>query len=106
MTSPCARVHIGTSGWSYAYWKGTFYPERLPDRQLLEYYAQQFRSVEINSAFYRLPEPQTLRHWYDSTPDDFVFGLAPYSVEAYLELARPGSAATAKPDGTGLTLSR
>lgn len=69
------NIHIGTSGWSYAHWKGTFYPPRLPAGGMLEYYAQQFRSVEINSVFYRLPEPQQLQHWYDSTPDDFLFSV-------------------------------
>ena len=73
MTTPHAQVHIGTSGWSYAHWKGLFYPEHLPGSRMLEYYAQRFRYVEINSSFYRLPGQQTLRQWYDSTPDDFRF---------------------------------
>jgi len=66
-------VHIGTSGWSYDHWKGPFYPQALPTDQMLEYYMRHFRSVEINSSFYRLPDKKTLRHWYESTPDDFRF---------------------------------
>lgn len=75
MGGPRCNVHIGTSGWSYPHWKGTFYPPRLPATRMLEYYAQRFRSVEINSAFYRLPEPQQVRDWYASTPDDFLFSI-------------------------------
>jgi uncharacterized protein YecE (DUF72 family) len=67
------HIHIGTSGWSYDHWKGAFYPEDLPGKRMLEYYAQQFRSVEINSSFYHLPEQQTLQHWYACTPRDFRF---------------------------------
>ena len=73
MENPVGQIHVGTSGWSYGHWKGPFYPEDLPGDRMLEYYAQRFRSVEINSSFYRLPEPQTLQHWYDGTPDDFLF---------------------------------
>ncbi len=73
MTKKDGQIHVGTSGWSYDHWKGPFYPKALPTDQMLEYYAQHFRSVEINSSFYRLPEKKTLRHWYDSTPDDFLF---------------------------------
>lgn len=67
------QIHIGTSGWSYDHWKGPFYPQALPTDQMLEYYAQHFRSVEINNSFYHLPEKKTLQHWHDSTPDDFLF---------------------------------
>lgn len=73
MKKPLGQIHVGTSGWSYAHWKGPFYPPDLPDAHRLRYYAQHFRSVEINSSFYRLPEPQTLRNWYAGTPDDFLF---------------------------------
>jgi uncharacterized protein YecE (DUF72 family) len=73
MTKKGGQIHIGTSGWSYIHWKGPFYPEALPTDQMLEYYAQHFHSVEINSSFYRLPDRKTLLHWYDSTPDDFLF---------------------------------
>ena len=66
-------ILIGTSGWSYEHWQGLFYPEDLPDEDRLEYYADHFRSVEINSSFYRLPEKNWLRQWRDSVPDDFVF---------------------------------
>jgi uncharacterized protein YecE (DUF72 family) len=75
VTTPRAQTHIGTSGWSYAHWKGPFYPGHLAGDQMLEFYAQRFRSVEINSSFYRLPEQSTLQHWHDSTPNDFRFSV-------------------------------
>jgi uncharacterized protein YecE (DUF72 family) len=62
MTKKDGQIHIGTSGWSYDHWKGPFYPKTLHTDQMLEYYAQHFRSVEINSSFYRLPEKKTLQH--------------------------------------------
>ena len=75
MSGPHAQIHIGTSGWSYEHWKGPFYPENLPGDRMLQYYAQHFRSVEINSSFYRLPAKKTLQHWYNITPDDFLFAV-------------------------------
>ena len=73
MTRARGRIQVGTSGWSYDHWKGPFYPEHLPAGKALDYYAQRFGCVEINSSFYRLPEITTLQHWYACTPDDFVF---------------------------------
>ncbi|MDX1698028.1 MAG: DUF72 domain-containing protein [Thiohalobacterales bacterium] len=73
MTARQGVIHMGTSGWSYEYWKGPFYPPDLPTGDELSFYARHCRSVEINSSFYRLPEQRTLQHWYDSVPDDFVF---------------------------------
>lgn len=55
-----SALRIGTSGFSYADWRGPFYPARLPDRQMLDYYAEQFPAVEINSTYYRIPPASTL----------------------------------------------
>jgi len=68
-------IHIGTSGYSYSYWKNRFYPEGLPSSQWLEYYATQFDSVEINNTFYRIPKPETLKKWADKTPENFLFSV-------------------------------
>ncbi len=68
-------VRIGTSGWSYKHWKGPFYPEDLPNRQLLQFYFRSFSSVEINSSFYHLPLKRTFENWRDSSPDDFLFAV-------------------------------
>jgi uncharacterized protein YecE (DUF72 family) len=66
-------IRIGTSGWSYDHWVGPFYPEDLPRDRRLRYYAERFRSVEIDSSFYGLPRRSTLRAWRDEVPADFVF---------------------------------
>jgi len=62
---------IGTSGWQYRDWKGRFYPDGLPQARWLEYYAENFATVEINNAFYRLPERSTFEQWRARTPDGF-----------------------------------
>ncbi len=64
---------IGTSGWQYADWRGTFYPRGLPQRRWLEEYATRFRTVEVNNSFYRLPTEETFERWATATPSDFVF---------------------------------
>lgn len=64
---------IGTSGWQYASWRGRFYPDDLPQRAWLDYYASRFRTVEVNNTFYRLPGAETFAAWKQGTPDDFVF---------------------------------
>jgi uncharacterized protein YecE (DUF72 family) len=58
----CGRknIHIGTSGWHYAHWKGPFYPDHLPKEEFLRYYAEHFQTVEINNFFYKLPKVETL----------------------------------------------
>ena len=63
---------IGTSGWQYADWRGRFYPSGVAQARWLEYYAARFRTVEVNNAFYRLPEASTFEGWRDRTPDDFI----------------------------------
>ena len=68
-------MYIGTSGWAYDHWQGPFYPEGLAQERRLAFYAERFRSVEINNSFYHLPEKATLRSWYDTVPDDFVFAV-------------------------------
>lgn len=65
-------VLVGTSGWQYASWRGRFYPENLRQADWLEFYAERFRTVEVNNAFYRLPEASTFAAWARRTPHDFV----------------------------------
>jgi uncharacterized protein YecE (DUF72 family) len=67
------RIHIGTSGWSYQAWKGSFYPQKLPSTQWLQHYATFFDSTEINGSFYRLPSVETVVKWTQTVPDDFLF---------------------------------
>lgn len=70
-----ARVKIGTQGWNYPAWKGPLYPDGTPARDFLRLYARAFDTVEVDSTFYAIPEPGTVRGWADRTPDDFVFSL-------------------------------
>jgi uncharacterized protein YecE (DUF72 family) len=65
----------GTSGWQYRDWRGAFYPERLSQREWLSFYASQFRCVEVNNAFYRLPERSTFASWRDKTPEGFLVAV-------------------------------
>jgi uncharacterized protein YecE (DUF72 family) len=65
------KMHIGTMGWSYDFWKGNFYPEDSDN--LLGEYAKNFATVEINNTFYRIPSKDTVRNWEEETPDDFIF---------------------------------
>ncbi|MGH6671722.1 MAG: DUF72 domain-containing protein [Xanthobacteraceae bacterium] len=67
------RVWIGTSGWTYDSWRGAFYPENIPKRAWLSYYAAHFATAEINSGFYRTPSLEAVTSWRDNTPDDFLF---------------------------------
>ncbi|MGB9378029.1 MAG: DUF72 domain-containing protein [Mycobacteriales bacterium] len=62
---------VGTSGWQYDDWRGRFYPRKVPQRLWLEYYAERFATVEVNNAFYRLPEKSVFESWRSRTPDDF-----------------------------------
>jgi uncharacterized protein YecE (DUF72 family) len=65
-------IIIGTSGWQYKDWRGRFYPAHMAASQWLERYATEFQTVEVNNAFYRLPEEGTFRRWRDTVPDDFI----------------------------------
>jgi len=69
------NLYIGTSGWSYPSWKGIFYPENLSERKWLEFFAENFKTVELNSPFYRLPKESTFSGWYRRTPKDFIFAV-------------------------------
>ncbi|MFC4002103.1 DUF72 domain-containing protein [Prauserella oleivorans] len=68
-------IRIGTSGWLYPPWRGTFYPKGLPHRRELEYISRLVNSVEINGSFYSLQRPERYRAWFAQTPDDFVFAV-------------------------------
>jgi len=69
------RIRAGTSGWSYAAWKGRFYPPELPSRRMLTAYASRLDAVEVNATFYRMPRPATLADWREQVPDDFQFAM-------------------------------
>lgn len=68
-------IWLGTSSWSFAGWRGVFYPDKLPTGEQLRYYAAHFPTVEVNTSFYALPEPTTLLNWVESVPEGFRFAL-------------------------------
>ncbi|WP_345976999.1 DUF72 domain-containing protein [Sulfurimonas sp. HSL3-7] len=69
------KIHIGTSGFYYDHWIGRCYPDTISKHDLLPFFAQHFKTVEINSTFYHLPRRSTIEHWLETTPDDFIFTL-------------------------------
>ena len=69
------RIHIGTSGWHYAHWRGPFYPKEMPLEEFLNYYIRHFRTVEINNSFYQLPRIETFEMWRRTVPQSFVFAV-------------------------------
>jgi len=68
-------IYIGTSGWQYKHWKGTFYPADLKQDAHFPYYLKSFNTVEINNSFYHLPESSVFKKWRISTPGDFVYAV-------------------------------
>lgn len=70
-----SQLKIGTSGWSYDSWTGDFYPKGTSKSDMLEYYVQQFNSVEINATFYRLPFENMVKGWRNKAPDDFSYSV-------------------------------
>lgn len=70
-----AHIRVGLSGWSYANWRGAFYPAALSSREYLAFYAREFVTTEINSSFYHFPRPQTYERWAEQVPDGFVFAV-------------------------------
>ncbi len=69
------RVRAGTSGYSYAEWRGAFYPEGLATKEMLRFYAAALPAVEINNTFYRMPKSSVVRGWRDQVPEGFSFVL-------------------------------
>ncbi len=68
-------IWVGTSGYNYPEWKGSFYPASLSAAKMLPYYASHFTTVEINYTFYRVPAAKTLSGWAQATPSPFRFTL-------------------------------
>jgi len=68
-------IWVGTSGYNYPEWRGSFYPEKFPTAKMLSYYAQHFSTVEINYTFYRMPNAKTVAGWNGETPAGFTFAL-------------------------------
>lgn len=69
------KLHVGTIGWSYSFWRGNFYPNKTASRDFLAYYATKFDTVEVDSTFYRIPSQQAITTWKNQTPESFKFSL-------------------------------
>jgi uncharacterized protein YecE (DUF72 family) len=81
------KILAGTSGFSYNEWKGSFYPEDLPNAQMLRYYASRLPTVEINNTFYRMPKTSVLSGWAEQVPESFRFVLkAPQQITHRMRL--------------------
>jgi len=69
------NLFVGTSGYSYKEWKGNFYPEKIPAKEMLHYYSERLSTVEINATFYRMPQQSMLENWKEQVPEAFRFSL-------------------------------
>ena len=69
------RIHVGTSGYNYPEWRGTFYPADLPAKSMFGHYSERFRTVEINYTFYRMPTAKTTEGWLKQAPEGFTYAL-------------------------------
>jgi uncharacterized protein YecE (DUF72 family) len=96
------NLHVGTSGYSYKEWKGSFYPEKLPAKQMLCYYGGRFGAVEINSTFYGTPRVSVLEAWSSEVPAGFRFVLkAPQRITHVQRLKDAGEAVSQLFDAAG-----
>ena len=84
-----AHLYSGTSGFAYASWKPDFYPEKLPSKKFLSYYAQRLNAVEINYTFRRLPSASTLENWVNETQPGFVFPLKAHMRITHIQRLKP-----------------
>lgn len=80
--------YIGCSGFHYKHWKGSFYPDGLPQTKWFDYYYQSFNTLELNVTFYRFPQLSFLQNWYKKSPDTFRFAIkAPRAITHYKQFS-------------------
>jgi uncharacterized protein YecE (DUF72 family) len=82
------NLHLGTIGWSYSFWRGSFYPNKAGPKSFLAYYSTQFNSVEADSTFYRIPAPKTVTNWKQQVPEGFLFSLKFPQVITHIKMLR------------------
>ena len=84
-------LYVGTSGYSYKEWKGSFYPEKIPAKDMLAYYAAHLHAVELNNTFYRMPQPGMIESWKAQVPENFRFSVkAPQVITHFRRLKDAG----------------
>lgn len=90
------QLRVGTSGYSYPAWKGHFYPEDLPAKKMLGFYASKLDTVEISNTFYRMPSARLVQGWADAVPDGFRFAIkAPQRITHLQRLKGAGATVAA-----------
>jgi uncharacterized protein YecE (DUF72 family) len=82
------KLHVGTSGYGYDEWKGKFYPEKISPKEMLCFYSERLKAVEINNTFYRMPKESVLASWAEQVPKDFVFAIKAPQVITHLKRLR------------------
>ncbi|MDZ4186219.1 MAG: DUF72 domain-containing protein [Desulfuromonadales bacterium] len=82
------KIRVGTSGYSYKEWKGSFYPEKISPHEMLHFYSERLNTVEINYTFYHMPTVAGLTDWAEQVPDDFTFSLKAPQIITHLKLLR------------------
>jgi len=84
-------LYVGTSGYSYKEWKGGFYPETIPAKDMLAFYASRLHAVELNNTFYRMPQPSMVESWKAQVPENFRFSVkAPQVITHFRRLKDAG----------------
>lgn len=82
------NIHVGTSGFAYKEWKGSFYPEKISPKEMLRFYAGRLNTVEINNTFYHMPKKDLLASWAEQVPDEFVFALKAPQIITHIKQLR------------------
>lgn len=82
------KLYVGTSGYGYKEWKGKFYPEKIPAKDMLRFYSERLGAVEINNTFYRMPREEVLASWAGQVPDGFIFSIKAPQVITHLKRMR------------------
>ncbi len=82
------KMHVGTSGYGYKEWKGTFYPEKISPKDMLRFYGERLNAVEINYTFYHMPTERVLAPWAEQVPEGFAFALKASQVITHLKQLR------------------
>ena len=82
------KIYVGTSGYGYREWKGKFYPEKIPPKEMLRFYSERLGAVEINNTFYHMPKEGVLASWAEQVSDDFVFAIKAPQVITHLKRLR------------------
>ena len=99
-------LRIGISGWTYAGWRGVFYPKDLAQKRELEFASREVNSIEINGSFYSLQRPSSYEHWYNQTPDGFIFAVKGARFITHMKKLRDVQAPLANFFGSGVLALR